>query len=52
MVIADVVEAADPGNGALDAHAEPDVGGGAVAAPVEVPLEDLRWGADAPRCGA
>ena len=34
-----MVEAADPGYGALDAHAEAGVGDGAVAAQVEVPLE-------------
>src|SRR5450755_3068666 len=36
---ADVVEAAEPGYDALDAHAEAGVGDGAVAAEVEVPLE-------------
>jgi hypothetical protein len=36
---ADVVEAADPGYGALDAHAEAAVGDGAVAAQIEIPLE-------------
>ena len=36
---ADVVEAADPGYGAFDAHAEAAVGDGAVFAEVEVPLE-------------
>ena len=34
-----VVEAADPGYGALDAHAETAVGDAAVAAQVEIPLE-------------
>ena len=34
-----VVEAADPGYGALDAHAETAVGDAAVAAEVQVPLE-------------
>ena len=34
-----MVEAADPGDGALDAHAEAGVGDAAVAAQVEVPLE-------------
>ena len=36
---ADVVEAADPGDDTLDAHAEAAVGDAAVAAQVEVPLE-------------
>jgi len=36
---ADVVEAADPGYGSLDAHAEAGVGDAAVFAQVEVPLE-------------
>jgi hypothetical protein len=45
---ADVVEAADPGHGAFDAHAEAPVGDGAVAKQVEVPLGP--WGA--PECGA
>ena len=36
-----MVEAADPGYGALDAHAETGVGDGAVAAEVEVPLEGV-----------
>ena len=34
-----MVEAADPGDDAFDAHAEAGVGDGAVAAEVEVPLE-------------
>lgn len=38
---ADVVEAADPGYGALDAHAEAGVGDAAVFAQVEVPLEGV-----------
>ncbi len=36
---ADVVQAADPGYAALDAHAEAGVGDAAVFAQVEVPLE-------------
>ena len=39
--LAHVLEAADPGDDALDAHAEPAVRHAAVAAQVEVPLEGL-----------
>jgi hypothetical protein len=37
----DVVEAADPGNGALDPHAESAVRDAAVAAEVEIPLKSF-----------
>ena len=38
---ADVIEAADPGYGALNAHSEAAVGDAAVATEVQVPLEGL-----------
>ena len=39
--LADVLGAANPGDGALQAHAEAGVGDAAVAAEVEIPLEGL-----------
>jgi hypothetical protein len=36
-----VFDAAHPGDGAFDAHAEAGVGDAAVAAEVEVPFEDV-----------
>ena len=49
---ADVLQAADPGDGALDAHAEAGVRNGSVAAQVEIPLEGVEWAAGGPRCAA
>ena len=41
--LADVLGAANPGDGALEAEAETGVGDAAVAAEIEVPLEGLNW---------
>ena len=37
--LAHMIQSSDPGDGALDAHAEAGVGNAAVAAQVEIPLE-------------
>src|ERR1700691_6036307 len=41
--LAHVVQAADPGDYALDAHAETGVGNAAISPQIEIPLEGFAW---------